>query len=61
VRVSKEICTVFALLAVARDLKLMDAIQLYAALANRFDYKTNDLNFKAAGLLQVIQSPQFFT
>ena len=49
-----------ALLAGKRSLKLMNAIHWRAAVINRCDFfVTNDLGFKSAGAMEVVQLAEF--
>ena len=49
-----------AMLAGERSLKLMDAMHWHAAVTNRCDFfVTNDLGFKSAGTMEVVQLAEF--
>lgn len=49
-----------AMLAGERGLKLMDAMHWHAAVTNRCDFfVTNDLGFKSAGAMEVVQLAEF--
>ena len=49
-----------ALLAGARSLKLTDAMHWHAAVTNRCEFfVTNDLGFKSAGTMEVVQLAEF--
>ena len=49
-----------ALLAGERSLKLIDAMHWHAAVSNRCEFfVTNDLGFKSAGAMQVVQLAEF--
>ena len=49
-----------ALLVRERSLKLMDAMHWHAAVTNRCDFfVTNDLGFKSAGAMEVVQLAVF--